>query len=59
MKLTNTLKNFWTEEEGQSLSEYGLILALVAIVAIAGLTALGGKITEMFSKIAEKMVVGG
>lgn len=29
------------EERGQALAEYGLILALIAVVAIAALTALG------------------
>ncbi len=28
-------------EEGQALAEYGLILALIAVVALAALTALG------------------
>ncbi len=28
-------------EEGQGLAEYGLILALIAVVCIAALTALG------------------
>ena len=38
-------------EEGQALAEYGLILALIAVVAIAALTALGlavsGKLDEI------------
>ena len=32
------------KEEGQGLAEYGLILALIAVVCIAALTALGGGI---------------
>ncbi|GAK07811.1 Flp family type IVb pilin [Geomicrobium sp. JCM 19038] len=47
------LKNFWNDEKGQSMSEYGLILALVAVVAIATLTLLGDNIMQMFSDIAE------
>lgn len=31
-------------EEGQGLTEYGLILALIAVVCIAALTTLGGKV---------------
>ncbi|MEK6711773.1 MAG: Flp family type IVb pilin [Nitrospinota bacterium] len=38
-------------EEGQSLVEYALIIALVAIVLIAGLTALSGGITGAFNTI--------
>lgn len=40
-------------ERGQALAEYGLILALIAVVAIAALTALGlavsGKLDEITS----------
>ena len=35
----------YKEEEGQALAEYGLILGLIAVVAIAALTLLGGAIT--------------
>lgn len=57
MQITNVLKDFWKEEEGQSLSEYGLILALIAVVAIAALTLLGDNIKAMFDDIADKIKV--
>ena len=33
------------DEDGQGLAEYGLILALIAVVCILALTALGGKVS--------------
>ena len=39
-------------EEGQDLAEYGLVIALVAVVAIAALTLLGGSISTILSSLA-------
>lgn len=39
------------EEEGQALVEYGLILALVSVVAIIALTALGGGVTAILDQV--------
>lgn len=47
--------DFWKDEEGQSLSEYGLILALVAVVVIATLSTLGTNLKNMFKNIAEEI----
>ena len=33
-----------SRQDGQSLAEYGLILALVVVVAVAGLSPLGGNL---------------
>lgn len=55
MRIKHTLKQFWNEEEGQSLSEYGLILALIAVVAITALTLLGDNIKAMFENIANNI----
>ena len=43
------------EEEGQGLTEYALILALVAVIAIAALTLLGGKITDVLSSAGNSL----
>jgi pilus assembly protein Flp/PilA len=40
------------QEEGQGLTEYALILFLVAIAAILALTLLGGNITNVLSSVA-------
>jgi pilus assembly protein Flp/PilA len=40
------------DEKGQALAEYGLILALIAIVCIAALTLLGNQISAALSNIA-------
>ncbi len=43
------------EEEGQGLTEYALILALIAIVAIAALTFLGGQVSNDLSTVANSL----
>jgi len=43
------------DEDGQGLTEYALILALIAIIAIAALTLLGGKVTSVLSTIGNSL----
>ncbi len=42
------MKQFFHDEDGQTLVEYGLLVALIALVVIAILTVLGGKIRNIF-----------
>lgn len=42
------LRNFFKDESGQGMVEYALIIALIAIVVIAVLMALGGSIQDVF-----------
>ena len=39
------------DEEGQGLAEYGLILALIAVVRIAALQTLGGGINGALGSV--------
>jgi pilus assembly protein Flp/PilA len=45
------LRSFFAKEDGQGLVEYALILVLIAIVVIGILTALGTKVSGVFSNI--------
>ena len=47
VKMLNRVKS----RKGQTLVEYGLILALVAIVVIAVLTVLGEQLKNIFSQV--------
>ncbi len=50
---------FYKDEEGQALAEYGLILGLIAVVAIAALTLLGVAITGQLGSITSAFGGGG
>ncbi len=49
------LKRLFYEEDGQSMVEYGLILALVAVVVIAVLTTMGDRLSKLFTKINDEL----
>jgi pilus assembly protein Flp/PilA len=42
-------------EKGQALAEYGLILALIAVVCLVALTALGVAVSGNMDKVVAKM----
>lgn len=43
------------EEEGQGLTEYGLILLLVSTAAIFAMSPLGGRLLAFFQQVGEKI----
>ena len=43
------------DEEGQTLVEYGLLLALIAIVVIVALIFLGPLVSDIFSNVGENL----
>lgn len=51
----NTLKNFLREDAGVTAIEYGLIAALIAVVIIGAVTALGTSVQGTFNTVAAAM----
>jgi len=54
-KFWGCLKRLVKEEDGQALSEYALILAVVAIAAIVILVALKDQIVALFQKVIDAL----
>ena len=48
-KLVN---RFRRDQEGAALAEYGLLVALIAVVCVVAVTALGTSVSAAFSTIA-------
>ena len=46
---------FIADEEGQTMAEYGLILALISVAAVVVMGLLGDKIGATFTLITSKM----
>lgn len=49
------MRSLIKEEEGQGMVEYGLILALIAIVVIVALSDIGKNIKAVFEEIKGKI----
>ena len=45
------IKRLVQEEEGQGMTEYGLILALIAVVVVVVLGTMGGQIRAIFETV--------
>jgi pilus assembly protein Flp/PilA len=53
--ITALIASFRSDEEGQGLAEYALILALIAIVAILALIFLGGQISTILNAVGKSV----
>lgn len=48
-------RRFLREEDGVTAIEYGLIAALIAVVIIASVQAVGNNLNEVFNYISNKL----
>ncbi len=43
----------WKREEGQTMAEYGVVLAVITIGAVAVFTALSGGIADAINRVVQ------
>ena len=47
------LTNFFSDEQGATAIEYGLIAALIAVVIITAVTLVGNSLSSTFTEVSE------
>ena len=53
--MTSLLNRFWRDESGATAIEYGVMAALIAVVMIAAVTALGTALATKFNNVANSV----
>ena len=53
--MSNIFRNFIKDESGATAIEYGLIAALIAVVIIGGVTAVGTGLSSTFDTVSTKV----
>ncbi|MGE5398741.1 MAG: Flp family type IVb pilin [Chitinophagales bacterium] len=56
--MLKSIKRLVTEEQGQGMAEYGLILALIAVAVIVAVTAIGGRLNGVFATVRDALPGG-
>jgi pilus assembly protein Flp/PilA len=56
--MKNLLVRLWKEEQGQDLTEYALLLVLIALGAITAMGGLASTINSVFGNAAAKLSSG-
>ncbi|HLY03245.1 MAG TPA: Flp family type IVb pilin [Candidatus Cybelea sp.] len=50
--MLTTLKSMIRNEDGASMVEYGLLISLIAVVAMIGVKALGANVSTLYTTVA-------
>jgi pilus assembly protein Flp/PilA len=50
--MVNSLKSMIRDEDGATMVEYGLLVALIAMVALVGVTTLGTNLKSLYTTVA-------
>jgi pilus assembly protein Flp/PilA len=53
--MTELMRRLYREEDGQDLTEYALLIFLVALVAITTMKTLGSTISQVFANAAANL----
>ena len=53
--MIKTIRQLWTEEQGQDVAEYAVMLAVILVIVIGTVRLIGGNANNVFSQVSSQM----
>ena len=54
-KMLSTLCRLWSEEEGQDIAEYAVMLAVILVIVVGTIRLIGGNANNVFSSVSSSI----
>ena len=55
LTVKQAMRQLWTEESGQDVAEYAVMLAVILVIVIGTVRLIGGNANNVFSQVGSQM----
>jgi Flp pilus assembly pilin Flp len=53
--MSSWMKRLWSEEQGQDIAEYAVMLAVILVLVVGTIRLIGGNSNNVFSSVASSI----
>ena len=53
--MTKFVRRLWSEEEGQDIAEYAVMLAVILVIVVGTIRLIGGNANNVFSSVSSSI----
>jgi Flp pilus assembly pilin Flp len=53
--VTNWLRRLWSEEQGQDIAEYAVMMAVILVIVVGTIRLIGGNSNNVFSSVSSSI----
>jgi Flp pilus assembly pilin Flp len=50
-----SLRNLWSDQEGQDIAEYSVMLAVILVIAVGTIRLIGSNASNVFSQVGSSI----
>jgi Flp pilus assembly pilin Flp len=55
MNMANFFRKMWSNDEGQDIAEYAVMLAVILVIVVGTIRLIGGSANNVFSSVASSI----